>query len=77
MRRSPVGRRSGGAGGEREPPDRQPCTASGVAIAAGQQDDGTDYPITGIALDKAKAAALEHTGGGWVTGTEPGDEEGT
>jgi uncharacterized membrane protein YkoI len=49
---------------------------AGVAIAAGQQDDGTDHPITGTALDKAKAAALEHTGGGRVTGTETGDEEG-
>jgi uncharacterized membrane protein YkoI len=50
---------------------------AGVAIAAGQQDDnGTDRPITGPALDKAKAAALEHTGGGRVTGTETGDEEG-
>ena len=49
---------------------------AGIAIAAGQQDDGTDHPITGTALDKAKAAAVEHTGGGRVTGTETGDEEG-
>ena len=53
------------------------AAGAGVAIATGQQDDdGTDRPITGAALDKAKAAALEHTGGGRVTGTEVGDEEG-
>ena len=45
----------------------------GVAIAAGG-DDG-DTPITGAALQKASAAALAHTGGGRVTGTEVGDEE--
>lgn len=53
----------------------------GVAIAAGQQDgqqedEGTERPITGDALDKAKAAALEHTGAGRVTETEIGDQEG-
>ncbi len=46
----------------------------GVAIAAGG-DDGSDTPITGDALAKAKAAALAETGGGRVTGTEVGDEE--
>ena len=38
-------------------------------------DDATEAPITGSALDKATAAALDHTGGGTVTGTEVGDEE--
>ena len=33
-------------------------------------------PITGAALERASAAALEHTGGGRVTETEAGDEEG-
>ena len=47
----------------------------GAAIAAGGDDDGSDTPITGDALEKAKAAALAHTGGGKVTGTEAGDEE--
>jgi uncharacterized membrane protein YkoI len=47
----------------------------GVAIAAGGDDDGTDTPISGAALQKASAAALAHTGGGTVTGTEVGDEE--
>ena len=46
----------------------------GVAIAAGG-DDGGDTPITGAALQKASSAALAHTGGGKVTGTEVGDEE--
>jgi uncharacterized membrane protein YkoI len=51
----------------------------GAAIAGaagGGDDDKTDKPITGQALDRAKAAALQHTGGGKVTGTEVGDEEG-
>jgi uncharacterized membrane protein YkoI len=51
---------------------------SGVAIAGvtGGDDDGSDKAITGQALDRASAAALEHTGGGKVTETEAGDEEG-
>ena len=51
----------------------------GTAIAGatgGGDDDGTDKAITGQALDRAKAVALDHTGGGKVTGTEAGDEEG-
>jgi uncharacterized membrane protein YkoI len=51
----------------------------GAAIAGasgGGDDDKTDKPIAGQALDRAKAAALDHTGGGKVTGTEVGDEEG-
>ena len=51
------------------------AASGGAAIAAGSDDDGTDSPITGSALDNATAAALEHTGGGKVTGTEVGDEE--
>jgi len=51
------------------------AASGGAAIAAGGDDDGTDSPITGSALDNATAAALEHTGGGRVTGTEVGDEE--
>jgi hypothetical protein len=47
----------------------------GAAIAAGGDDDSSETPITGAALAKAKAAALAHTGGGEVTGTEVGDEE--
>ena len=47
----------------------------GFAAAGTADDDATEAPITGTALDKATAAALEHTGGGTVTGTEVGDEE--
>jgi uncharacterized membrane protein YkoI len=46
----------------------------GVAVAGGGGDD-SEAPIQGSALDKASAAALEHTGGGRVTETEVGDEE--
>jgi uncharacterized membrane protein YkoI len=45
------------------------------AVAGGADDDATDTPITGPALQRASAAALEHTGEGRVTETEVGDEE--
>jgi hypothetical protein len=45
--------------------------SAGIAIAAGA---GGEKPLTGSALDKASAAALEHTGGGTVTETEAGDD---
>jgi uncharacterized membrane protein YkoI len=48
---------------------------AGWAMAGGADDDATDTAITGPALDKASAAALEHTGEGKVTETEVGDEE--
>jgi uncharacterized membrane protein YkoI len=51
-------------------------TAGFAGAAGGGDEDGKDVPITGTALDKASAAALAHTGGGRVTGTEVGDEEG-
>lgn len=35
-----------------------------------------ETPITGAALDRASAAALAHTGGGRVSETEAGDEDG-
>jgi hypothetical protein len=47
---------------------------AGIATATGGGDD-SEGPITGSALDKASAAALESTGGGTVTDTEVGDEE--
>jgi uncharacterized membrane protein YkoI len=57
--------------------------AGGAAIAGAAnggdengRDDGAGKAITGQALDRAKAAALKHTGGGKVTATEAGDEEG-
>lgn len=55
--------------------------AAGIAVAStagsagGDDDEGTDVPITGAALDQASASALAHTGGGRVTETEVGDEE--
>lgn len=53
------------------------AAGAGIALASGQGDGDTeDHPITGPALGKAKTAALAHTGGGTVTGTEAGDEEG-
>ena len=44
----------------------------GAAVAgAGDDDKGeVDKAISGSALGKAKAAALEHTGGGTVSATE-------
>jgi uncharacterized membrane protein YkoI len=50
--------------------------AGGAAIAgaAGGDDDATERPISGGALEKAKAAALAEESGR-VTGTEVGDEE--
>jgi uncharacterized membrane protein YkoI len=51
----------------------------GTAIAGaagGGDDDATDKAISGQALDRASAAALAETGGGKVTETEVGDEEG-
>jgi uncharacterized membrane protein YkoI len=47
-----------------------------IAGATGGDDDGSERAITGTALDRASAAALQETGGGKVTGTEAGDEEG-
>ena len=47
-------------------------TATSQFTFAGGSDD--DQPITGPALEKATAAALEHTGGGTVTETEVGDD---
>jgi len=47
--------------------------AAGIAVASGSEEEA---PITGVALEKASAVALEQTGGGRVTGTEVGDEDG-
>lgn len=43
---------------------------TGIGVAASR---GDDEPLTGSALEKATAAALEHTGGGTVIETEVGD----
>jgi hypothetical protein len=47
---------------------------AGIAVAAGGGDD-IEPAITGSDLERAGAAALDHTGGGRVTGTEVGDED--
>ena len=47
-------------------------TAVAVAVTGG---DDNEAPITGSALERATAAALDHTGEGRVTETELGDEE--
>ncbi len=44
--------------------------------APGRVDDATEQPITGSSLEQASKAALAHVGGGKVTDTEVGDEEG-
>ena len=49
--------------------------AGGAGIAAATGGDDDERPITGTALERAKAAALEHTGEGTVTETETDDEE--
>ena len=51
------------------------AVTGGVAIAAGGDDDTTQKPIVGSALERAEVAALAHTGEGRVTETEAGDEE--
>jgi uncharacterized membrane protein YkoI len=50
----------------------------GAALAGASSGGGDDSEkaISGNALDQASAAALAHTGGGKVTDTEVGDEEG-
>ena len=45
----------------------------GAAIAVATAGDD-DRPLTGSDLDRASAAALEHTGGGTVIETEVGDD---
>jgi uncharacterized membrane protein YkoI len=50
------------------------AVGTGIAVAS-SNDDGNETPITGSALRRASDSALEHTGGGTVTGTEVGDEE--
>jgi len=45
---------------------------TGVAIATGAGD--SDQPLGGSTLDRARAAALEATGGGTVLESEAGDD---
>jgi hypothetical protein len=48
-------------------------TATAIVLTT---SDDSDRPITGDALTRASAAALQYTGGGTVTDSEVGDEEG-
>jgi uncharacterized membrane protein YkoI len=47
---------------------------AGIAVAAGGDD--ASPPATGAALERASVAALSETGGGRVTDSEVGDEQG-
>jgi uncharacterized membrane protein YkoI len=47
-----------------------------VVASASDDDDEFEQSITGVELERASEAALKHTGGGRVTDTEVGDEEG-
>jgi uncharacterized membrane protein YkoI len=58
------------------PAASQPATEQGESTAPENSAADPSTPINGSALEKAKAAALEATGGGRVTGTEVRDEEG-
>jgi hypothetical protein len=55
---------------------------TGIAFATGDDpaepatDGDSGQPATGPNIEKAKSIALDHAGGGRVTGTEAGDEEG-
>jgi uncharacterized membrane protein YkoI len=49
--------------------------AVGGAVVATTGADDDEAPITGEALERASAAALDHLGEGRVTETEVGDEE--
>ena len=72
------GRRRFGRRGHDRPGLAAVLAGGGVsyAVASGAaDDDGSDTPISGDALEQASAAALAETGGGRVTETEVGDEE--
>ncbi len=49
--------------------------ASGAGVAAATGGDDSEVPISGTALGKASAAAIEYLGGGRVTDTEINDED--
>jgi uncharacterized membrane protein YkoI len=51
-------------------------TAIATASGSASDDNEKDTPITGQALQRATTVALHATGGGKVTDSEVGDEEG-
>ncbi len=56
-------------GGGTSPQETAPATENETG------NEAPDQAIGGSDLDRASAAALQHTGGGQVTDTEVGDEE--
>jgi uncharacterized membrane protein YkoI len=65
---------AGAAGGGQQASEPVAAKSAEPAEKGSEQND-SEAPIGGTDLDKAGAAALEHTGGGQVTETEVGDEE--
>ncbi|MBA3422233.1 MAG: PepSY domain-containing protein [Thermoleophilaceae bacterium] len=69
-----------GAAGDETPAGAQSAQSQAPerndAQDAEDREEGPDKAITGQPLERAGAAALDHTNGGRVTGTEEGDEEG-
>jgi hypothetical protein len=51
------------------------AVTAGTAVLIGAARRDSERPITGPALTAATSAALAHTGGGRVTGTEVDDED--
>jgi uncharacterized membrane protein YkoI len=69
---------AGAAGSSNNSSQQPPANAATQSAAPAENqeaNEGPDQPIGGSDLDKASAAALQHTGGGQVTDTEVGDEE--
>ena len=51
------------------------AAAVGGSVAVASSGDDAETPITGEALEKASAVALDYLGEGRVTETEEGDED--
>jgi uncharacterized membrane protein YkoI len=68
-----------GATGSSDNSSQQPpanAAAQSAEPAENQEaNEGPDQSISGTPLERASAAALQHTGGGQVTDTEVGDEQ--
>jgi uncharacterized membrane protein YkoI len=63
------------AAGSSDSSSQQPAPVAESAAENESGNEAPDQPIGASDLDKASAAALDHTGGGQVTDTEVGDEE--
>jgi uncharacterized membrane protein YkoI len=66
---------AGGSDSSSQQPPANAAAQSAEPAESQEANEGPDQPIGGSALDQASAAALRHTGGGQVTGTEVGDEQ--